>query len=125
MNYTYKQAYDEIIDAYFRDKILPLSASFCFCGTLSPTCRWRMQGDGIRYPYTIAEYTRMEDALFRGMMKNTNDCRKLQPKSPSYENDLFNGMCKALDELKRIHIERGEEIDENLILSKRQLTKII
>lgn len=33
--------------------------------------------------------------------------------SPLYEDALFEGMCKALEVLKQIHIERGENVEEN------------
>lgn len=35
MKLTYRQAYDKIIDAYFKGEIRPMEAMFCFCGILS------------------------------------------------------------------------------------------
>jgi len=42
---TYKQAYDKIIDAYFKDEIKPMDSNFCFCGTLHGAKRGWRSGD--------------------------------------------------------------------------------
>lgn len=114
-----------------------MSNQFCFCGTLAPDRRWRQQ-DGLRdtekeYPYTILEYERMETGLFDGM--NMLFCTRISAHSypsdfnglvnhPQFENAIFNGMSMALDVLKTIHQERGEDVDgEQTQFIKRNLKK--
>lgn len=139
---TYKEAYDKIIDAYFKDEIQPYNTEFCFCGTLgyakyspSNNGRW-MQWAPI---YTTEEYTKMENALLKtiadrllgeenylsiylGTVEDTlRGNRKKVDTHPNYEDALFEGMCKALDELKEIHRQRGEDVDSLPQLTKRKL----
>lgn len=128
---TYKQAYDKIIQAYFRDEIKPLDSAFCFCGTLNrnDNSYWRAylrKADG--YYYTGSEFQRMEDALL-------GELRKLMPNNGqddfpmifgihnniNYEYTLFAGMSAALEVLKEIHRSRGEDVDEVPVFVKREL----
>src|SRR5690349_13607846 len=125
---TYQQAYNKIIEAYFKDEIEPWDAKFCFCGTLcNGKTGWNRStilainkndphndyGD-----YLGIEYTKMERALlepFNCPGRRHND----------YEAALFEGMCAALDVLKEIHRSRGENVDEVLpAFTKRQLQKV-
>lgn len=118
---TYKEAYDKIIQAYFKDEIKPLLSQFCFCGTLSNGSYWR-DGDA---NYTSFNYINMESALLR----RTELCPSIinedglfeHEKTRKYEDALFAGMCAALDVLKEIHRSRGEDVDETLTLTKRNL----
>lgn len=122
---TYKEAEDKIIQAYFRDEIKPLQAQFCFCGTLANGDEWYI-GDA---NYNGPQYIEMEHALFRGIEKidgrrwSYNKNGRWDDKNPSItEAGLFNGMCAALDVLKQIHIDRGENIDP-VPFKKRQLSE--
>lgn len=130
---NYKTAYNKIIDAYFKDEIKPLDPKFCFCGTLCDnSMKWQDNrfeefswgedkpeyiGHHYKYPmpYTISEFKKMEWELIitrnrARVFKNLNE-----------EDALFEGMCAALDVLKKIHRERGENVDEEMPLTKRQL----
>lgn len=120
---TYNQAYNKIIEAYFKDEIRPYEAPFCFCGTLcNGSSSWRrIEYKGIFsgdihndfLGYTGKEYADMEKALLLpllGCMSGGN----------TYEDKLFEGMCAALDVLKEIYIGKGEIIDEDLGLVKRE-----
>lgn len=112
---TYKQAYDKIIEAYFKDEIKPYDPKFCFCGTLNKGCDdyWKtydIKLDGIYY--YGAELQKLEEALFSKLPRYCPD---------RGEEKLFAGMCAALDVLKEIHRERGENVDELPTLTKRQL----
>jgi hypothetical protein len=124
---TYNEAYNKIIEAYFKDEIKPNDMKFCFCGTLANNSTdW--------YPhlnygnYTGREYKRMEAALFKAFPE-TNwgfglpSLRQNERNEgiENYEEKLFAGMSAALDVLKQIHIERGEVIDETPVFTKRQL----
>lgn len=113
---TYRQQYDKIIDAYFKDEIKPMDSSFCFCGTLAPDRNWAYQNDSKRYHYTVDEYRRMESPLINDWNKKHRDAwyQKMVSKVDydGYEDDLFIGMAASLDELKKIHEEHGEVIDE-------------
>lgn len=126
---TYQQAYNKIIDAYYKDEINPFNEEFCFCGTLSPNSNWSRSPYFKTpileyYPYSKEEYGRMEKALFSKLKK----CRwqkiglvDYPSENPFTEDELFAGMSAALDVLKQIHIERGEVIDEEPVFIKRQL----
>lgn len=121
---TYKQAYDKIIEAYFKNQIEPYLSSFCFCGTLCDNkTDWRadkyegiFSGDVHKdfMHYTGKQYADMERALLLPLVK-------VHIYSLRYEDTLFEGMCAALDVLKSIHKERGEDVDEELKLTKRNL----
>jgi len=122
---TYKEAYNKIIDAYFKDEIKPLDTNYCFCGTLSPNRGWDFQLNDCEYPYSRTEYRRMELAL----LDKLSDCKIVSKKgvysffpSHSYEKKLFSGMCAALEVLKQIHKDRGENVDEETTFTKRVLT---
>ncbi len=121
---TYKQSYDKIIDAYFKDEIQPFSLKFCFCGTLCNGSGWY---HGVTFPevnehfphsgYTGADLGRMEYELLKTVWP-INECDK------EWEQALFDGMSAALDVLKQIHIERGDIIDEpQSQFKKRELVK--
>lgn len=122
---TYKQAYDKIIRAYFRDEIKPNSYEFCFCGTLHGNRDWDVDERG---SYSIPQYRAMEAALFSSFPETdwrysmpSLDIPAPEKNIPQYEEKLFLGMSAALDVLKQIHIERGEVIDETPVFTKRQL----
>lgn len=120
---TYKQAYDKIIEAYFKDEIEIMNPKFCFCGTISPDSRWQESPQRMVYPYTSDQYFKMEDALFEGVYRAIGYVN-LNPNTmqgEKYEKGLFAGMSAALDVLKSIHISRGEVIDETPVFTKRQL----
>lgn len=121
MQYTYKQAFDKVTEEYIKGNILPMNPEFCFCGTLSPDSNWGsifLFKNTEYYPYTQEEYQRMEFALFS---KKAGRC--WHDIIDDYEEVLFNGMCAALEELKQIHIERGEIVDDELTLNKRNVNE--
>src|SRR5687768_15931127 len=106
---TYKEAYDKIITAYFRDEIKLMDHSFCFCGTLNGGEGWNRGGDQVRH-YSSANYERMERALFSSFPDlqywsiGSLQCFSAVPRdSKEYEDRLFSGMCAALEVLKDIH----------------------
>ncbi len=136
---TYREQYDKIIQAYFRDEIQPYNRQFCFCGTLG-----YMKGDifSSRWDYQLyhqLEYANMERALLTIIRNETigangsqsifidgEECsilRTVIANHKNYETALFNGMCAALEVLKEIHISRGEKIDEDIPqFTKRNLS---
>lgn len=132
---TWKEAYDKIIQAYFRDEIEPYNSNFCFCGTLAAECysaegykNWNNH-DGkfnkLRQPYTLKAYGKMEQALFGPLNAagskpfNIGYGGKLMPGDDNYEDALFDGMCAALEVLKDIHRRRGENVDQVPEFKKR------
>lgn len=143
---TYKQAYDKIIDAYFKDEIQPYNAGLCFCGTLAGCdSEWQgLYGEETIMGYLGHEYLKMERALLENIKTGTvggsvygdniyiagyseiiNDVRKIVQTHTNYESSLFKGMSAALDVLKQIHIERGEIIDEPIeTFKKRELSQV-
>lgn len=119
---TYRQAYDKIIEAYFKDEIEPFDSEFCFCGTLAPDFDWKYNKGG--YPYTNDEYVNMESTLLKVICKTTIGFMKARQFDSNYENALFAGMSAALDVLKEIHRSRGEDVDgEFTPFTKRELVK--
>lgn len=57
---TYQEAYDLIIQAYFKDEIKPMDPKFCFCGTLNGNSQhWRESNSG----YSFNDFKVMENAL--------------------------------------------------------------
>lgn len=134
MELTYKEAYDKIIDAYFKDEIKPMDAEFCFCGTLNNnSSNWKVAD----YGYSYRDFKMMESALLIRLsdfyIVNINKGRDVEHSfwvgsvcetGEEYENALFNGMCAALDVLKQIHLDRGEIIDEPIKFKKRELQSL-
>lgn len=143
---TYKEAYNKIIDAYFRDEIKPMDMKFCFCGTLCDGVIKRFNSDlrfrndwferWVSKDYTYHQLKIMEEALLTPLIgfyvykvnerhgtqwAFINDTPIEVEKTQEYENGLFAGICAALDVLKQIHKERGEDIDDVPIFKKRQL----
>src|SRR5688572_19763374 len=123
---TYKEAYDKIITAYFKDEIKPMNANFCFCGTLcGNTDNWFKGVPGYRlgsHGYTGRELGRMEAALiFNGEWWVRIITNVYSDPHKDYEDALFAGMCAALEVLKDIHRERGEDVDEVPGFTKREL----
>lgn len=116
---TYTQAYDKIIQAYFRDEIKPWESEFCFCGTLCDNKPDWNEGTMPNHPkvdfmnYNGIEYQRMEAALLDRIDSDEG--------YEEYEDELFAGMCNALEVLKQIHRERGEDVDSLPALTKRNL----
>lgn len=128
---TYKQAYDKIIDAYFKDEIRPMNPSFCFCGTLDGGSDDWCYAKGLFY--TKKEYVKMEYALLIkllpfGIEEDGGHSHPgqwsgdLYTEKEGYEDTLFSGMSAALDVLKQIHLDRGEIIDDPIeTFKKREL----
>lgn len=131
---TYNEQFNKITEAYIKGEIRPYEANFCFCGTLcNNDSSWFMSsgGEGKGYgAYSHKELKKMEKAVLCTLAKLTLG---IDEKIPSHENmerikehlnyetALFNGMVAALEELKQIHIERGEVIDQAPVFIKREL----
>lgn len=121
---TYNEAYDKIIQAYFKDEIHPANPMFCFCGNL---CDNTQDWFGIplelhrnSHGYKGQDFVRMESALF-GSITNEFHLLLHDVGSAEYEDALFAGMSAALEVLKQIHRERGEDVDSVPVFTKRQL----
>lgn len=123
---TYNEAYDKIIQAYFRDEIKPFDAEFCFCGTLcGNSSGWHGYTDfrktnsrHMDYAgYTGSDFVKMETALLQEIKSGVYS-------NPNWENELFSGMCNALEVLKQIHRDRGEDVDSLPALTKRNLQTV-
>lgn len=132
---TYNQAYDKIIQAYFKDEIEPYNSDFCFCGTVSNGKCWFRGECENYYP---SQFKEMEFALLDNIRLGTlggNDIYFAPPfaedlgririevkNHPNYEEALFIGMCAALNVLKEIHRSRGENVDDVPAFTKRPLS---
>lgn len=133
---TYTEAYNKIIDAYFKDEIRPMDMNFCFCGTLEGSGLWHWEPKA----YTMREFKKLEFALLNPLngiytklfYATENDGatksgfhwtwfdKQDPPNTKEYEDALFKGMCAALDVLKSIHESRGEIINEQPVFMKRE-----
>jgi hypothetical protein len=128
---TFRESYDLVIDAYFKDQINPYDNDFCICGTLAGTAKWNNFGRERVGPYSYGEYKRIEMGLLHGInihlchigapMMKTHD-KEFQATSV-FEDALFYGMTKSLDVLKEIHESRGEVI-ESFEFKKRELATV-
>ncbi len=103
---TYFEQREKIIQAYFRDEIKPYERNFCFCGTLcNNTDEWfgmAMSFHNDSHGYRGRDFVQMETVLLMEVDVEVG---------PDYEDQLFKGMCAALDVLKEIHRSRGEDVD--------------
>lgn len=113
---TFKEAYDKIIEAYFKDEIKPFEAEFCVCGTLHGSSCWQWAEDS---PYSNLQYIKMEHALFRGI-KEIDGRNWSAAEFVNSELAIFTGMSMAIDVLREIHESRGEVI-EPFEFKKREL----
>lgn len=133
---TYQQAYNKIIEAYFKDEIKPMDDAFCFCGTLNNNkrnwCGYAAVPENNEY--TQLEFGKMERSLFEPLItmgfysidefhrwKTGGYREEKENKGNLYEDALFDGMCAAIDVLKEIHRSRGENVDEVPEFTKRKL----
>lgn len=122
--------YKKVIEAYYEDKIQPMNSEFCFCGTLHGGRGWKGNGDEF---YTAEDYGRLESALLTRI--SFENCRWLSlplltleergVKPPNLEDQLFDGMSAALDVLREIHINKGEDIDSQFspLIKRKQSTR--
>lgn len=137
---TFIEQREKIIQAYFRDEIRPFEVKFCFCGTLCDNSnRWsqynlKRNGEPIHCDvglYKAGDFIKMEHAL---LIKIQAICETNEifdgwygedevdvEFHPLYEQALFEGMCDALEILRQIHIEMGDETAIEIPLVKRQL----
>ena len=120
---TYKEAYNKVIDAYFRDEIKPYNPCFFFFFTLCDNdpswynfhaglpCDGEPQTHYPSHRYSGEEFKRMEYALLSNISIDMSN----------YEDELFSGMVAALSVLKSVHKEHGENVDEEIPFVKRDL----
>lgn len=130
---TFRESYDKIIDAYFKDEIKPMRPDFCFCGTLHGGRGWCRNEEW--EAYSAIDFILMEDALLTplipyGARKWDTLYRmpgqwggRLDIELEGYEDALFIGMCAALKVLESIHKKRGEVIRPSEF-KKRELAVI-
>lgn len=133
MKLTYKEAYDKIIEAYFKDEIKPMDPEFCFCGTLcNGNKEWASHTNPKKkFGFTARELARMESALLTplieiGVLKSGNYRGnwyrgRFSENDKDYEDLLFKGMSDALDVLRDIYKENGENTEETENFVKRTL----
>lgn len=124
---TYKQAYDKIIDAYFKDEIKPYDPAFCFCGTLCDnSVNWFLNPCTEHYTshgYLGKDFVKMEVALWSTLINDEGQPLH-EEGTPEFELELFDGMSAALDVLKEIHESKGEIVDEPIeTFKKRELSQ--
>lgn len=140
---TYEQAHDWLVIAYMRDEIRPYDPSFCIAGNLNDhSDKWfnHYTGGGCHCHFTGIYYSgselfRLEEALLEHLHKKLKTEQKYSTairypsgkfkcdvmEHPRYEEELFNGVVKALRVLKQIHKERGDKFKRRPSVKKRVL----
>lgn len=119
---NYRQAFNLITEAYIKGEIKPWNASFCFCGTLCRSSGWLVGSEYFSHSgYSASELERMEDALLNAISRGKKGSRNQRYKTETveFENQLFAGMCAAIEVLKQIHIERNDPTVEEYPFIKR------
>lgn len=118
---TFKEQFDKITEAYIKGEIKPYDASFCFCGTLCNNTRmWQISRNLAHNDwggYVGNDFIRMENALLITIENEFPQAHWLDIP----EDVLFEGMCAALEVLKEIHREKGENIEQQFEFKKREL----
>jgi hypothetical protein len=136
---TFKEQSEKIIQAYLKCGIEPMNPRGCFVGNLlNNTKEWR-KGIGFVYGTTTADVTLKLEAM-RSISKESKNLYSLQEiadiennfmtivtghwshmGSDYSEDELFEAMISTLELLKQIHILKGEVIEEEIVLQKREL----
>jgi hypothetical protein len=144
-NPTFQEQYNKIVDAYYKDELVPYANCACFVGNLlnnddnwalgrgnkfgTTNRRWesiteaeqciKKNANGF---YTLQEILALEMIFMDTLHKNlTNDAPSpLRKKWEGWENSLFDAMSTTLDALKLIHASKGEVI-ESFSFQKRKL----
>lgn len=136
---TFKEQSEKIIQAYLKCEIEPMNPCGCFVGNLlNNTREWR-KGIGFVYGTTSADVTLKLEAM-RSISKESKNLYSLQEIADIEENfmtivtgygnhlgydyseeALFEAMVSTLEMLKQIHISKGEQIEEEITLQKREL----
>lgn len=137
---TFKEQFDKLTIAYINNEVRPYHACSCFVGNLlNGNHRWSW-ARGLSFG-TITQITkRYEDAQVEIIKECEglytvkeliylesifmDNIKYVKVNSPEYEGDLFKAFERTLDELKKIHISKGEKIDEEFTFKKRELQSI-
>lgn len=127
---TFKQQYDKIVSAYFKDELQPYIRCACFIGNLiGDQGNFREQNPRISYFankfYTEKQIEDLERNFLITISQNTIESqRKCLSASDTvdminiiagdrnYENALFMAMDSTLQMLKEIHKGWGENVEE-------------
>jgi hypothetical protein len=149
MKLTYREAYDRIVDAYFKDQLNPFQSCACFIGNLLGSQIWsacrgnpklKQESDKVEglllinsFGYSIYQIELMEDNFLNEIFFAIKGYRYASPRNEGYasgqlmgekyENALFAAMSSTLDILKKIHEENGEVVDAPVFI-KRELAKV-
>ncbi len=149
MKLTYRQAYDRIVDAYFKNELNPFKDCACFIGNLLGDSIWGhcrnyiasesqlKEGNELisSFGYTLIQIGEMEDNFLNVIIHSTTrHGKQTRPRSfntfyidkygGNYEDALFDAMSSTLDMLKKIHEDNGEIIDAP-VFKKRIVTNQI
>lgn len=150
MKPTYSEQWQKITSAYLNDKLNPYHPCACFIGNLLNNQMYWIDGrdggcfipnhrrDGYMKAigiikeesgglYSPKEIYLMEKNFLSVINNNTTNSNKdidnidpARKNHPNYENALYSAMVSTLELLKQIHISKGEDVDNGLVLTKRQ-----
>lgn len=146
---TYKEQFDKLTRAYIEMKVDPFSCSGCFVGNLlNGNPEWNRAKkqimirdlDGHLRHVNDEEISKALEAIDKEskglyspkeilIIEKIFMCNLLPSErwmrgnlTEKMEDDLFKNFIKALEALKNLHIAKGEEIEEEFIFKKRELT---
>lgn len=133
---TFKEQSEKIIQAYLKCEIYPGDACACFVGNLlNNKVEWIDGRHSFEYgkvePHEYMRATAIKCInLESNSLYTLQDILKLEENfmirvsmkyAGSYEDRLFNSMISTLEMLKQIHISKGEVIEDEITLQKREL----
>lgn len=147
---TYQEAYDRLTTAYLQNKVNPYNGCACFVGNLlngsdnwigMRTCVGKLREKAISCvneesggKYTTGDILSLEAKFMsRVVLPYSSKCDMgyysghktmeeiWQNPTPEMEEILWRAFVDTLEDLKKLHISKGEVIDKPVILIKRQI----
>lgn len=132
---TYTKQFDKMTRLYIAGKVQPLNADECFAGDVLDNGReWFQMVHSKNFShldqyrprflnfYSIDDMRRMEKAFMNEISIGLWLVKWVPGMKKRYEDHVFNAFCKGLEELKRIHEEKGEVIGPKVFKSRSNVT---
>lgn len=131
---TFKEQSEKIIQAYLKCEIYPLNPCACFVGNLLNNKKEWIEGRSASNCGMVNSNKIQQFVAIACINQESNNLYTLQEIleleknfmvgcsiGGSYENAIFNAMISTLEMLKQIHISKGEVIEDEITLQKREV----
>lgn len=128
---TYSQQFNKLTQAYIRGEVNPYHPCHCFVGNLlNNTDEWRhgreTYGSVTEFlkHYILAQESISEESSGLYTVEDIVALEETFMNRVGYhhsEDELFHAFDATLDHLKKIHISKGENVDETPLFKKRKL----